>query len=181
MDETSANTTLKSDISKKRIKSVLEYQNISSDESGDAAIFVPKLMEKRLTLNDDINLNEKQPDLYNLSHEIEIDSEAKNSEATQRYSELDHICKGCEKLFKRIKQHLNHSNSCRKKYDMEELEKELKEQKRKQTSVRQMLHRKNAKKDDEEAFKESQTRKKQSQRCAERADDEEGFRHKLTR
>ena len=79
-------------------------------------------MKKRLTLNDDINLTEKQTDLYNLSQEIEIDSKAKDSEATQRNSELDHKCKGYEKLFKRIKRHLNHSNSCRRNYDMEELE-----------------------------------------------------------
>ena len=114
-----------------------------------------------MTLNDDINIYSSQTSISN-----DINRNEKDSKATQRYSELDHKCKGCEMFFKRIKQHLNHSKSCQKKYDMGELVMELKDQKREQARVRQMLHRKNARADNEEEFRQKKNcRTTVSEKC----------------
>ena len=109
---------------------------------------------------------------------LTTDNYESSSKLPQRYSELDQKCKVCEKFFKRMKQHLNHSKSCQKRYDMEEFETKLKDQKREQARVRQMLHRKNAMDDVEEAFIESQTRENQSQKSTKMTDNEEGLRQK---
>ena len=90
-------------------KKSIRIQNISSDDSDDSSILVTKLKKKRLTLNDDIDINSSQTSISN-----DINRNTKDSKANQIYSELDHKCKGCEKFFKRIKPHLNHSKSCQK-------------------------------------------------------------------
>jgi hypothetical protein len=111
-----------------------------------------KTISKRRLVSDDNYIY-----LYQKKTSLQLESSSKNSKVKKRKLDEDNsltglydlsVCRGCNKTFKKLKNHLSKSETCRSHYNMEKLDQELKIKRRRNLTEIMKNANKNLKEED---------------------------------